>query len=146
MQSAGVEAANFVLSMEEMRHEENKRVNADRELLRALAPDGWRELTEAFIEACAKLTATSHRLQFHCDAPDPHTFNVYRMVGEISVKALAFTFDPRVPRIVYEKVWGKSSYGSLDLAVTGNQVLFASGNSGVVLSTFVSRMMLMIAR
>jgi len=64
--------------MEDARHEENKRLNAERDILLALAPDKWEEFKEAFKVTCADLSSRSHRLQFECEEPDALTLNLSR--------------------------------------------------------------------
>jgi hypothetical protein len=139
-------AAERILLMEQARNEENKRLNSEREILLALAPDLWDELKEAFKAECAKLSRATQRLQFECDEPDAQTFHINRMVGDVAIRAMEFTFDPRVPRVVFEIHWGKKTKGSIGFLVVGSHVLFANGTSGVVLSDFVLDSMLRITR
>jgi hypothetical protein len=144
MQPETKSVADRILEMEAARYEEDKRLNSEREILLALAPDRWTELKEAFRAECERLTARSHRLQFECEEPDAQTFRINRMVGNFAVPAVDFTFDLRVPRIVYEVHWGRKSSGSIGFLVTGSNVLFANGTSGVILRDFLANLMIRI--
>ena len=146
MQPEALGVADRILAMEEARLEESKRMNAERDILLALAPDKWRELKVAFRSECEKITAQSRLLQFECEEPDTQTFRISRMVGSVSVLALEFTFDIRVPRIVYEVHWGKRFSDSIGFVVTGSNVLFVKGSSGVILRDLLADLMMRITR
>ncbi len=144
----GLDIASHILSLEEMQHEENKRVNAERDILLALAPDRWAELKAAFTAECGKVSKVSS-LQFTCEEYDAHTFYVNRIISGVAIRALQFSFDVRVPRIGWQLLWGMKQHGSLGFVVVGSavpQVLFANGSQGVVLSEFVDGLMIKLAR
>jgi hypothetical protein len=144
----GLDIASHILSLEEMRHEENKRVNGERDILLALAPDRWTELKAAFTTECSKVSRMSS-LQFKCEELDAQTFYVNRIASGVAIRALEFHFDARVPRIVWQVLWGMKRAGSLGFVVIGSQVpqvLFADGSQGVVLSEFVHDLMIGLTR
>lgn len=142
MEPEPLDIGDRIIAMEEARHEENKRLNAEREILLALAPDRWSELKEAFKAECGKVSARSHRLQFECTEPDAQTLQIDRVIGSGTVRVLEFRFNPRVPRIVFELHWLRERRDAIDFVVSGSSVFL----SGVLLPAFVANLMIRIAR
>jgi hypothetical protein len=146
MQTETSSIAGKIIAIEDARHEENKRLNSEREILLALAPGKWQELKKMLATECANISARSGRLQFDCDEPDAQTFHVSRMVGNIDVRVLEFQFDSRIPLVVWRLHWIKELDGSLGFAVAGSNVLFTKSSSGVILGEFLTGLMMRITR
>jgi hypothetical protein len=139
-------AAEQVLAMEREMHEDNKRFNAEREILLSLAPDLWNEAKDVFKAECAKLSVASHRFQFECEEPDSATFYVNRVINGKAVVALEFGFNATVPMIICKDRWSQRPASRIDFVLSGNRAFLANGRSGIVLPNLVSRLMMQVTR
>src|SRR5579862_7690340 len=95
-------AADQILAREAAQMEDTKRVNADRDIARALAPQKWNELRSEFTKECEKVSRMSHRLVFDCEDASDGMFRVRRIVNGVSLPMVSFRFEPSVPAIFYE--------------------------------------------
>jgi hypothetical protein len=122
-----------------MAHEENVRLNADRERLLILAPEKWEELKAEFRRECAAISAQSHRTRIEYDEPDDCTFRVNRqlLASGHFVVALILQFDRIIPRIVCKDFKNVRLPQSLDFTIEGNNVFLLEGRSGIVIPEFV---------
>lgn len=136
--------ASHVSAIEAARMEENKRLNAEREILQALAPEKWKEMKAAFRQECADISEASHRFKFKCDDTAQMTFCISNVMRGLAMRLATFSFSPAVPRIAFEVHGHRPTSGTIDFIVSGSSVFFANGNSGVVLGEFVSTVMMLI--
>lgn len=127
--------------MEAMRHEENVRVNADRDRIRSLAPDKWEEFKQAFIDECASVSAESKTVRLEWDDRPGEEFWILRTwlsrPSTTSIAALCFTFNRSIPHIRWQDYLNKKLPRVIDFAIDGNDILFVEGGRGLILSRFV---------
>jgi hypothetical protein len=136
----------WIRTREQMAHEENVRLNADRERLLVLAPEKWEELKAEFRRECAVISAQSHRTRLECDESDDNTFRVNRQLlasGHLVV-ALILQFDRVIPRIICKDFKNARLPWSLDFGIEGNNVFLLEGRSGIVIPEFVVRNIMQI--
>jgi len=138
--------ASQVSAMEAARFEENKRLNAEREILLALAPDRWKEMKAAFREECAAISERSHRFTFECGEPTPWLLTISNVVHGSAMRLATLRFDLAVPRIVFETHGHRPQSGSVDFLVRGSSVFFANGTSGVILSEFILNLLMHVMK
>lgn len=138
--------ANEISAIEAARFEENKRLNAEREILQALAPDRWKEMKVAFREECAAISERSHRFSFECDDLTPWLFGISNVIYGQAMRLVTLRFDLAVPRIAFETHGHRPQSGSVDFLVRGSSVFFANGTSGVILPEFVLNLLMHVMK
>jgi hypothetical protein len=138
--------ASQVSAMEAARFEENKRLNAEREILQSLAPEKWGEMKAAFRKDCASVGERSHRFSFECSEPTPWLFTISNVIYGSAMRLATLRFDSAVPRIVFETHGHRPQSGSVDFLVRGSTVFFANGESGVILPEFVVNLLMHVMK
>jgi hypothetical protein len=129
--------AGQIGAMEAARFEENKRLNAEREIAQAVAPDRFEEMKAAFRKECVSISQRSHRFTFECADLTPWLFSISNVINGQAMRLITLRFDVAVPRIVFETHGHRPQSGSVGFLVRGSSVFFANGTSGVVLPEFV---------
>jgi len=138
--------ASQVSAMETARFEENKRLNAEREILQTLAPDRWKEMKTAFRDECAAISERSHRFTFECADLTPWLFSISNVIHGQAMRLATLRFDLAVPRIAFETHGHRPHSGSVDFLVRGSSVFFANGESGVILPEFVVNLLMHVMK
>lgn len=146
MQTRGSDAVDYILARESARLEETKRMNTERDTLQALLPDGWKEFTQPFRDNCERLSQRSPTIELGCSDPSEWTFLISRIHAGISIPALQFNLDPRVPRIAVTDHWNNRTESGIDMLLLGRKIGFARGRSGLILPELVARLLKQITR
>jgi hypothetical protein len=133
-------------AIEAARLEENKRFNTERQIMEELAPEKWMEMKKAFREECAPISECSHRFDFQCDDPTPTAFHVSRIINGLAVRVVTLRFDRAVPRIVFDTHDSHPIHGTVEFLVCGSSLVFANGQSGIVLTEFVVNTLMHVTR
>jgi hypothetical protein len=139
--------ADRIASREAMRHEENIRLNSERGYVRALAPNVWEEVKEAFRGECELISSKSKMTQLECDEPSAYSFCVNRVpLYGPAIGALEFIFDPSVPCIHWQDYQNKKLRKVICFALDGTSAILAEGKRALVLSRFVEQCLDAITR
>lgn len=129
--------ASQVDALEAARLEENKRLNAEREILLARAPEKWEEMKAAFRLDCASISERSSRFNFECDDLSSTEFGISNIVRGLALRLVTLRFDSRIPAIFFQTHGHQPKSGSVDFLVSGSAVFYANGRRGVILPEFV---------
>ena len=102
--------------------------------------DLWNSLKLAFRAKCEKLSTFSPTASFECEEPDGWTFYVNRN-GIDGRRALEFTIDLEGFRVTYEDRWNGRPKTTIDIVISGSNVIFAIGRSAIILPEFADRLL-----
>jgi len=121
-------------------------MNAEREIMQAIAPDRWEEMKAAFRKECASISQRSHRFTFECADPMPWLFTISNVIHGQAERLITLRFDLAVPRIVFETHGHRPQSGSIGFLVRGSSVFLTNGMSGVILPEFVVNLLMDITK
>jgi len=138
--------ASQIDALEAARLEENKRLNAEREILLARVPEKWEEMKVAFRLDCASVSERSSRFSFQCDDVSPTVFCINNIVRGLALRLVTLRFDRQIPAIFFQTHGHRPKSGSIDFLVSGTSVFFANGTSGVILPDFVLEVLMHVMK
>jgi hypothetical protein len=116
---------------------ETKVMNSESQIL-----DGWNNFKQMFCTKSEKLSKFSPTIKLECEEPDERTF----YVNHKGRRALEFTLDLGESRITCEDRWNGRPKSSINIVICGPNVIFANGQSGIILPEFMDKLLRQITR
>jgi hypothetical protein len=132
--------ADRIAAREDMRYQENLRVNSEQARLRVLSRDEWDAFRKAFYDECDSISNRSQFTQLDCEDPQESSCVVNRrLLSGHSVLALEFIFDPAVPCIYWQDHYNKKTRKRIDFAIEQTRVFLVAEGKGFNLQRFVEQ-------
>jgi len=141
-------AIEEILARESAGLEETKRVNADREIMKALAPQSWGELKAEVSGLCSAITERAHTLELECEERSANVFRVNRVIRGTEIPALTFNFYPNIPaiQIDFDGDSRRKNQSTILFVLSGHKLFYTIDGRGLVLRQFVYELIRRLTR